>query len=468
MTENPQTSPDAPAEAHCPSCGRFVGPYATCPYCGAKQQGRIPVNVVKIAALLLATVGLLALWWIARTAEIPAVTAADAGGTLNMAYVQITGHVARSLSYDPVSGYLAFWVEDGTGEVRVSAYRDVTESLLAAGKIPALGDAVTVAGTLRIREDYVALTLNVPEHLALTRPEPFKLKAGELTVLDEGLRVRLAGEVRRVLVPYPGMTLITLRDDTGEVVIAVSEVITTLTGALPEIAEGQGITVAGTVSLYKDTPQIVPADVADIQLGPRPVVAAAAARALDALTAEDAGMLVEVQGRVVRLEGFNGGVKATLDDGQAQALVLLWDSVYGALESPTALDVGADIVVQGEVSVYQDELEIVPESARDIRIVTPAPEIAWLEVGALRPSDAGRVVRLRGVLDQPEGFSAGVKVLLNDGTGKITVLLWNNLVTSLPQHPAAGQQIEVVGVVEEYRGELELIPRSVLDWRVSE
>jgi DNA/RNA endonuclease YhcR with UshA esterase domain len=86
----------------------------------------------------------------------------------------------------------------------------------------------------------------------------------------------------------------------------------------------------------------------------------------------------------------------------------------------------------------------------------------------LRPTDAGRVVRLRGVLGEPEGFSAGVKVLLNDGTGKITVLLWNNLVTTLPQRPASGQQVEVVGVVEEYRGELELIPRSVLDWRVSE
>lgn len=466
MTEHPQTSHDAPAEALCPSCGRFVGPYETCPYCGAKQHGRIPVRVVKIAALLLATVGLLALWAIARTAAIPAVTAADAAGTLNMAYVQITGYVARSLSYDPVGGYLAFWVEDGTGEVRVSAYRDVTEELLAAGHIPALGDEVTVAGTLRIREDYVALTLNVPEHLALTRPAPLALKAGELTVLDEGLRVRLTGEVRRILTPYPGMTLITLRDDTGETVIAVSEVITTITGPLPEMAAGQGITVAGTVSLYKDTPQIVPADVADIQVGPRPVVAAAAARALGALSASDAGMLVEVAGRVVRLEGFNGGVKATLDDGQAQVVVLLWDSVYGALESPTALDVGADIVAQGEVSVYQDELEVVPESAGDVRVVNAAPEIAWLEVGALRLTDAGRVVRLRGVLGEPKGFSAGVKVLLNDGTGEITVLLWNNLVTALPQRPAAGQQVEVVGVVEEYRGELELIPRSVLDWRV--
>ena len=467
MSEDTHTTPATPPGANCPSCGRFVGPYATCPYCGAKLGGRISVRAVKIAAILLATVGLLALWWLARRMDIPTVSAADALGTMNMAYVRIQGRVTRSLSYDPTSGYLAFWLDDGTGEVRVSSYRDVTQALLAAGTVPALGDEVTIAGTLRIREDYVALTLNAAEHLALVRPEPVTLKVSTLTPLDAGLRVRIVGEVREVRTPYEGMTLITVRDDSGEIAVAVDETTTALTGALPEIVEGQGIDVTGAVSLYKDTPQLVPASVADIVLSAVPPEAVAVpVAALSEVTPNVAGSWMTLRGRVVLMEGFKGGMKATLDDGTAQIMLVLWDNVYTALENPFAVDVGAEVEVKGEIGVYEGELQIVPESFKDIAIVTPAPEIPWVAVGDLQVSDAGRVVRLRGVLGAPEGFSAGAKALLDDGTGSITVLLWTNIFTLLDPPPAEGQAIEVIGVIQEYRGELEILPRSTLDWRV--
>jgi DNA/RNA endonuclease YhcR with UshA esterase domain len=456
-------------KAHCPSCGRFVGPYETCPYCGARLRGRIPVRAVKLAAIVLAIVGLLALWFAARHIDIPTVSAADAMGSMNMAYVKVSGRVVRSLTYDPESDYLGFWVDDGTGEVRVTAYRDVTQALLDAGTMPALGDEVTVAGTLRIREDYVSLTLNVPDHLDLRRPEPVTLGTGELTPLDEGLRVQVAGEVTRVYAPYEGLTLITVRDETGEVPVAVDELVETLTGELPEIVEGQGIAVVGAVTLYKDTPQIVPASVDDLALAEAPPAATVDEVArLSALSAEDEGSVVQVAGRVVRMEGFKGGVKAILDDGTAQVTLLLWDSVYSALEAPQSLDVGAELVVTGEVQVYRGELEVVPEDVADLVIETPAPTTPWEEVGLLRATDVGRVVRLRGVLGEPEGFSAGVKVPLDDGTGTITVLLWTNIYQAISPAPQAGMTVEVVGEVEEYQGELEIIPRSAQDWRVGE
>ncbi|MEJ5309173.1 MAG: OB-fold nucleic acid binding domain-containing protein [Anaerolineae bacterium] len=467
MPEDTHTTPTAPTGANCPSCGRFVGPYTTCPYCGAKLGGRISVRAVKIAAILLATVGLLALWWLARRMDIPTVSAADALGTMNMAYVRVQGRVTRSLSYDPTSGYLAFWLDDGTGEVRVSSYRDVTQALLAAGKVPALGDDVTVAGTLRIREDYVSLTLNAAGHLTLERPEPVTLKVNTLTPLDVGLRVRIVGEVRQVRTPYEGMTLITVRDDSGEIAVAVDETVTTLTGALPEIVEGQGIEVVGAVSLYKDTPQLVPASVADIVLSAAPPAAATIpVTSLGEAQNAALGSWMRLQGRVVLMEGFKGGMKATLDDGTGQIMLVLWDNVYTALENPAAVDVGAEVVVEGKLGSYEDELQIVPESSRDITIVTPAPEIPWVAVGDLQAQDVGRVVRLRGVLGAPEGFSAGAKAQLDDGTGSITVLLWTNILTALDPPPSAGQTVEVIGVIQEYRGELEILPRSALDWRI--
>lgn len=456
---------EATLAARCGSCGRFLGPYTTCPYCGARVEGRISLKMVKIAAVALAVVGLVALWWAARRMPIPLLTVEAAQGTMNMAYVRVQGRITRSLTYDPIGGYLAFWVDDGTGEVRISSYRDVTADLLAAGTIPALGDQVEVAGTLRIREDYVALTLNAAEHLRLARPAPLTVKAGTLTALDEGLRVRLEGEVRRVLVPYEGLTLITLRDDTGEIAVTVDDTLTALTGALPEVLEGQTIVVTGTITLYRDAPQLTPASVADIALSAAPVVEATPLRALNTLSAEEAGAWVRVRGRIVALTGFKGGLKAVLDDGTEQLTLLLWQRFYDALPAPTAVDVGAEVEVQGQLKAYQGALELEPEQPADLILHTAAPEIPWVAISSLSAKDAGRVVRLRGVAGTPQSFSAGVKLLLDDGMGVLTVLLWSNVAASLARPPEAGMMVEVVGELSVYRDALELIPRSAHDWR---
>ena len=455
------------AQATCPSCGRFVGPYKTCPYCGAQMAQRLSMRVVKLVAVMLATVGLIALWWAARHVQVPLLTAEQALGTMNMAYVRVQGTVVRNLTYDPEGEYLSFWLDDGTGEVMVSAYRDVTRALLAETRVPTLGDEVEVAGTLRIREDFVSLTLNVPEHLSLERPEPLPVRAGALTSLDEGLRVAVTGEVRETFTPYEGLTLITVRDASGEVPVYVNETLTALTGPLPDIVAGQGIAVTGTVTLYRNEPQIMPASVGDIVLTEiADEEAVAELRSLGSLTEADEGAWVRVQGRVVALTGFKGGVKATLDDGTDQILLLIWSSVHDALPDPTALDVGAEVEVEGKVQLYGGDLEVVPERADDVQLRVAASAPPWVEVGSLAVHDAGRIVRLRGVLGTPDSFSSGIKVPLDDGTGTLTVLLWANLVEMLDAPPATGQLVEVVGEVSVYQEELELIARSPHDWRV--
>ncbi len=456
-----------PENARCPSCGRFVGPYTRCPYCGARIKGRIALRAIKIVAILLAVVGLTGLWLYARTVDIPTLRIADAQATTNMAYVRVEGRVVRSLTFDPESGYLAFWLDDGSGELRVSIYRSVTEALLAQHKIPALGDHLRVAGTLRVREDYVSLTVNAADHLEIERPQPVTLQIGEITALDEGLRVHVAGEVGRVYSPYEGLTIVTVRDATGEIAATVNETTIALSGhPLPEIAEGQGIEITGTVTLYKSRPQITPATVDDIRLLASPVAQVTSeARTLASLSTDDEGSRVQVEGEIIAMEGFKGGVKATLDDATDQVILLLWQRVYGALEDPTAFDVGAKVTVEGEVQVYQGELEVVPDAASDITIRQPAPPIPQVDVGELSAVDVGQLVRVRGVLGTPKPFSAGIKLPLDDGTGTITVLLWTNIAQALPASPSAGETVEIVGVVESYKGELEIIPRSPVDWR---
>ena len=448
--------------SHCPSCGRYVGPHPACPYCGARLSGRISLRIVKAVAVLLSTVGLAALWFAATRAGVPLVQIGQAGATTNMAYVRLQGHCTRAPSYDADSEYLSFWIEDDTGEARVSAYRAETQQIIALGRVPALGDRVEVAGTLRVREDYLSLTINVPEHLNVTRAEPVERAIGNIVPEDQYLRVRVRGQVRSTYEPYEGLTLITIRDGTGSIPIAVSEDIVALSGVSPTLSAGQPVEVVAAVSLYHDTPQLVPASIADIVPLSEPVPIAVERR-IGELTAADTGQLAIVRGTVADLDPFSAGVKLTLEDATGAITVLLWQSVYEGMGEGFKPGVGAEIQVQGEVSQYQGQLEVIPEQARDVQVLTPAVSSpAPTPIGTLTAADVGRRVTLRGTLGPPDPFSAGIKFALEDGTGTITLLLWQNVYDAIPDagRLVAGAQVEIAGRIDEYRGDLEIIPEA--------
>jgi DNA/RNA endonuclease YhcR with UshA esterase domain len=452
--------------SHCPSCGRYAGPYEACPYCGARLAGRMPVRLIKVVAILLATVGLVLLWFAATRAEVDLIQIGQAGATMNMAYVRLEGRCTREPTYDPESDYLSFWLEDDTGEIRVSAYRAETRQLIEQGRVPALGDVVEVAGTLRVREDFYALTVNVPEQLRITRVDPVDLAIGAIEPSDLYLRVQVRGEVRSVYEPYEGLTLVTVRDETGEIPIALSEGLVALSGALPTdnlpaLSPGQVVEVVAAVSLYGDTPQLIPASVADVVVLDESVRIVAEKNVGD-LTSEDVGQPVVVRGSVVEVNPFSAGVKFTLDDGSGTVILLLWQDIYDALPDPAALGVGAELQVQGRVSEYEGELEVIPELAEDVRVLAAAPVPSKTTIGALTAADVGRVVTLCGTIGEREIFSSGVRFRLDDGTGTIILLLWQNVYDETPDADrlAADVRVKVTGQVEEYRGELEIVPEA--------
>jgi len=81
----------------------------------------------------------------------------------------------------------------------------------------------------------------------------------------------------------------------------------------------------------------------------------------------------------------------------------------------------------------------------------------------------GQRVSVRGKIISVNTFSKGIRYKLDDGTGQIILLLWQE---ALDQSPplgklAKGAQVSVAGAVDVFNGELEIVPRSASDVQVN-
>jgi DNA/RNA endonuclease YhcR with UshA esterase domain len=83
-------------------------------------------------------------------------------------------------------------------------------------------------------------------------------------------------------------------------------------------------------------------------------------------------------------------------------------------------------------------------------------------IGDVISADVGRTLTLSGTLGEMETFSKGVKFPLDDGTGTIVLLLWQEVYDGILDAGllVAGARIEVVGRIDEYQGELEIVPEA--------
>jgi DNA/RNA endonuclease YhcR with UshA esterase domain len=418
----------------------------------------MPLRAIKGAAIALATLGVAVLWLVASRAEVPTIAIGQAGATMNLAYVRIEGRCTRVPAYDSGTGTLGFWLSDGTGDLYVASYRSQTEALINQGTVPALGDEVSVAGTLRIRDDFHSLTVDLPEHVAISRADPVRRHIGGIGRKDRYQRVQVQGQVRRLAEPYQGLTLITLRDETGAIDLAVSDELIALSNATPDLEVGQSVEVTASVSLYGATPQLVPASTADITPLDQDVPVATG-YFVGELAGAPLAQWVAVRGTVTRVAPFTAGAKLTLDDDTGVTTVLLWQSL---VEGVPDLASGAQIRAQGELSQYAGELELIPEMATDIQVLAPAPAPAIASIRDLTVDGLGQVVTVAGTLGEPQGFSRGIKFPLSDETGTIILLLWQEVYEAAAGagRLVSGAEVKATGRLDQYQGAFEIIPEA--------
>lgn len=137
----------------CPSCERFIGPADICPYCNTDSAKKPVLRILRYAALLLGVVGLAFLYLMVTHRDLPVIKVGEITPMMNFAYVRVAGTVERDAYVVRKKGkvdYLSFSVDDGSGQLRVVAYRDVARALAEKGLVPERGTSVDVAGSLNV------------------------------------------------------------------------------------------------------------------------------------------------------------------------------------------------------------------------------------------------------------------------------------------------------------------------------
>ena len=453
----------------CPSCGQPVEGGATCPRCGASLTLRLPLQILRYAALLIAIGGLAVLVYAARQSAVPRIRLGDLGAAQNLAYVEISGLVVQPPQYNREAQSLSFRVDDGTGDILISAFRNETAVLVAAGRVPAVGDRVTVQGTLRVREDFAGLTLNAADALQIEHPAPAALTLGAINASLANEAVTVTARVVGTRSPYAGLTLITLQDPTGQIDAALDETTRALTGDPPAIAPGDVVRISGVVTLFRDTPQLTLTSAHGLAVLPPDTHLDAGLtepQAVTSLSAARVGVVAKVEGVVAAVESFASGFKFVLNDGSGALALVLRDEVYKNMTGVDGLRTGARVRVFGLVEIFNGEMEIAPNAAGDLAVLTPGtPAEASLPINTIGLAQAGQRLTIAGKITEVNPFSKGTRLIVDDGRGTIGVLLWENVLAYVPDSDrlAVGQSVTVTGTIQQFQGALEIAPQIGFD-----
>jgi DNA/RNA endonuclease YhcR with UshA esterase domain len=180
------------------------------------------------------------------------------------------------------------------------------------------------------------------------------------------------------------------------------------------------------------------------------------------LSALNINQTVAITGQIVEATSFTSGVKFYVDDGSGRAALWVPQPLYEQLTNAAQLVVGNTVRVQGRVQEYKQELEVVPQVTDDVVLVAVvAPDqVVLAQIGDLTLADVDRTVTVEGQIVEVNPFSQGIKYGLDDGSGRVTLLLWQNVHDAVPKRDqlALGTVVRATGKVTEYQGELQVIP----------
>lgn len=193
---------------------------------------------------------------------------------------------------------------------------------------------------------------------------------------------------------------------------------------------------------------------------------------IGSITGERTGEEVTVEGTVVGTASFSKGFKFTLDDGTGQIVLLMWHNVYDDCWDAPEINQGAVVRASGKIAEYEGELQIQPDFGGDVKAIRGAVASApSREIGSLSGNDVGQRVMIEGLVTPKGGTEKWVKFSISDGTGEVVVFVWRTVLDRIERNVGLGTEgsrVRVVGVVQIYRNNLQVVPTLPVDVTVLE
>lgn len=183
----------------------------------------------------------------------------------------------------------------------------------------------------------------------------------------------------------------------------------------------------------------------------------------------NAGAEVTIVGQIVTTASFSHGFKFTLSDGTGRVTLLMWGNVYDDCWDAPKINLGATVRATGTVGQFEGEWQVEPDFGGDVKVTAAAAPLPPTQAIGSLGDYMGQRVTATGEISRIEGTSSGVKLFVTDESGEILIFVWNNILDRIPNNQALGvpgTKVRVVGFVQEFRSNREIVPALPYDVEV--
>ncbi|EGP5302135.1 hypothetical protein EAC14_13575 [Enterococcus faecium] len=269
-----------------------------------------------------------------------------------------------------------------------------------------------------------------------------------------GEEVVVSGIVALLNKTEAGHVFIDLEDNTGSILIPI---FSTTDISVEEISKGDQLEVKGEVDLYNGKLEVIPSEASSV-----------ITREAHPLKSE-IGNIVEISGTIVNKNSTDGHVFITLksEDGY-ETLIPLFNNL-----SPESFELNENeqISVKGKVQLYEEQIEIIPNSMSDVHLLSERKSNNnYINVQEITSSNVGEEVVIKGkISDIYTSNSDNVFFELSDNTGSIKSVMFSNYNNkyearkSLLEKAGDNESLNLVveGEINIYKGDLQVIVNKV-------
>ena len=241
---------------------------------------------LRYGTLILAVLLILVYWQWAIHSEFPHVKIGDISKSMNYARITVEGTISSNpnvylTDYGTYSS-VSFYVDDGTGQVKVVAYDTIARNMAKNGIIPAYGMHVTIRGaTVMWRGGDLKLAISAAEQIILSHDKPESMNWQDIrddnTNLHEGLWITLHGNLTSDLDDKGSFYRTYLGNEDQSVVIYIPKGVLYLGGnkisggnySMADLVTGSELEITGVLKWYNGWEIIVdsPKDITMVKKG---------------------------------------------------------------------------------------------------------------------------------------------------------------------------------------------------------